>query len=344
MMRSSFYKIKNNPLVYFFLKLIALLAMVFILDCSIGSILSYFYFIQESGMQYRTTYSIKKTTADLLIFGSSRANHHYDPSVFEKRLNLSYYNVGRDGNYIFYHSAILKGVLKRYLPKIVILDFIAGEFQQNQESYDRLSSILPYYDRHPEMRSIIELKSKFEKLKLMSNIYPYNSSMFTIAVGNTEFNKKRRGDFKGYVPLIKTWNGPIQIDSSSTKYEIDSIKVKAYESFIQDCIHSKVKLYIVCSPYFIKSNHSDYSVTLGQEIAKRNSIVFYDYSKDSIFINNSKFFADIGHLNETGAKIFSNMLIDNISKTNEIGADKTKATLIYQIDSAKANEIALIVP
>lgn len=141
--------------------------------------------------------------------------------------------------------------------------------------------------------------------------------MFTIMVGNAEFNKKRRGDIKGYVPLTKTWNGSIQIDSNSFNYEIDSLKVNVYRSFIQDCIHSKVKLYVVCSPYFIKSNHIDYSVSIGQEIAKKNNIEFFDYSKDSVFINNSKLFSDIIHLNNSGAIIFSNMLIDTIVKINK---------------------------
>jgi hypothetical protein len=326
MIKTSIYKIQKNPYQYFLFKLFVLFTIVFILDYSIGNVLRYFYFKQESGLQYRTTYSIEKTTADILVFGSSRANHHYNPNVFEHRLNQSYYNVGRDGNFIFYHSAVLKGVLKRYSPNIVILDFVHGEFEQNQDSYDRLSSLLPYYRSHPEMRSIINLKSNYEKIKMLSSIYPYNSSMFTIAVGNAEFNKKRKSDIKGYVPLTKTWNGSIEIYSISSSYEKDRIKVNAYKTFIQDCIHAKVKLYIVCSPYLIKSNNTDYSVSIGQEIAKRNNIEFFDYSTDSVFINKSKLFSDIVHLNDSGAIIFSNMLIDKISKMNQNAPIKTKKT------------------
>ena len=106
-------------------------------------------------------------------------------------MKLSFYNAGRDGNFMFYHLAVLKGVLNRYSPKIVILDFVAEEFAQNQYSYDRLSSLLPYYKSHPEMRSIINLKSKYEKIKLLSQIYPYNSLMLTIAVGNSGVNKRK---------------------------------------------------------------------------------------------------------------------------------------------------------
>jgi hypothetical protein len=315
MINATTYKIKKNPIKYFLVKLALLFIIVLILDFTIGNILSYFYFKQGSGLQYRTTYSIDSTKADLLIFGSSRANHHYNPGVFEKRMNLSYYNVGRDGNFIFYHSAVLKGILKRYSPKIVILDFVNLEFQQNQESYDRLSSLLPYYSSHIEMRSIINLKGKFEKLKLLSHIYPYNSSLLTIAIGNAEFNKKRKSDTKGYIPLTRIWNGSIQIDSSSTKYDLDTVKIKAYETFIQDCIHSKIQLYIVCSPYFVKSGHDDHSLLIGKEIAKRNNIMFFDFSKDSTFTSNPKLFSDIYHLNESGAKIFSDKLIDSLNKS-----------------------------
>ena len=41
------------------------------------------------------------TKADLLVFGSSRANHHYVPEVFEDSLKLTFYNTGKDGSGIF---------------------------------------------------------------------------------------------------------------------------------------------------------------------------------------------------------------------------------------------------
>ena len=325
--RTLINKIKKNQIGYFLFKLALLIAIVFTLDFIIGVVLNYFYFKQDNGLQYRTTYSIEKTKADILIFGSSRANHHYRPDVFENRMKLSFYNAGRDGNFIFYHLAVLKGVLKRYSPKIVILDFVIDEFQQNQIGYDGLSSLLPYYRNHPEMRSIIDLKSKYERLKMLSCIYPYNSSMFTIAVGNAEFNKKRDNEIQGYVPLTKTWDGPILVENNSSKYDIDSVKVNAFKEFILECIQAKVKLYIVCSPYFAKLNHSDYSLIIGKEIAKRNNIDFFDFSKDTTFINSPKLFADIEHLNDTGASVFSNLLINSICKTALSESMKTNTTL-----------------
>lgn len=330
MIKSLFHKTKKNPLLFFLLKLVLFLLIIFVLDYSIGKTLRYFYFKQESGLQYRTTYSIEKTTANLLVFGSSRANHHYDPAIFEKQFHLSYYNTGRDGTSILYHTAVLNAVFKRYVPKIVILDFMDKEFQKNKDSYDRLAALLPYYKTHPEMRSIIELKSKFEKLKLISSIYPYNSSMFTIAIGNTELNKKRNNDIQGYVPLTKTWSGPIHPVNNPAIYEIDSTKIRAYKTFIQKCAREKVKLYIACSPYFTKSSYVDYSLRIAKEIAKENNVDFFDYSGDARFINNTKLFADNEHLNEQGARLFSNRVADDMSKANESEPGKVAITTGYK--------------
>jgi hypothetical protein len=308
-------KIRNNSYLLFLSKILILFASTFTLDYTIGKTLRYYYFKQESGMQYRTTFAMEKTTADVLIFGSSRANHHYHPEVFEKRLNLSFYNAGRDAGYIFYHYAVLKAVLKRYSPKIVILNFSGGDFIDNQVSYDRLAALLPYYETHSEIRSMIELKGPYEKLKLVSSIYPYNSSIFTIAVGNAEFNKKRRGDVKGYIPLTTVWDGAMRIENNVTTYKLDSTKIKIYQSFIEDCKNSNVKLYIFCSPILIKYSQTDNSILIAQDIAKNNNILFSNYLNDPLFMNNPKLFADETHLNDEGARVFSNMVVNDIQKT-----------------------------
>jgi hypothetical protein len=257
------------------------------------------------------------TTADLLIFGSSTANHHYYPPLFEKKLNISVYNTGRDGNTIFYNYAVLQSVLKRYIPKIAILDFNAGEFQKKQENYDRLSSLLPYYQTHPYLDTVIQLRGSYEKFKLLSKTYPFNSLMFSIAIGNTEYNRSREyiNDQEGFVPLNNVWNK--KIDSVKvSRQELDSNEIKVLQNFITACIKSKIKLYIFVSPRFIKYDIKDPSIKISQAIAEMYSIPFFDYSNDPFFWAHPELFADKFHLNATGAKIYSNTVINDI-KSNE---------------------------
>lgn len=323
-------RIKERAPLYFLVKLFVFLMIMFFLDFGAGSFLKYLYYKQNSGLLYRTTYAIDSTKADILIFGSSTANHHYYPDAFEKRLHMSLYNAGRDGSSIFYHYAILKGVLKRYSPKIAILDFNRMEFLKNQSSYDRISSLLPYYNMHPEMRSIIQLKSPYEKYKLLSKIYPYNSLMFTIAAGNAEFNKSRENynDKDGYVPLTKILEGQISTDTSFRKYELDSTKIKIFKSFVRDCVNSNIKLYIFMSPQFIKYKFEDRSVLIAEGIAKKFNIPFYDFSNDAAFLNDVGLFTDEGHLNDGGAKIYSNEVIDKIIQDQHNESQSSKGSIL----------------
>ncbi len=317
LIRAFIKKLKRNVYLFFVVKVSVLIVALIVLDFIIGSMLNLFYFKQKSGMLYRTTYSLEKTTADLIIFGSSTANHNYYPQIFQSRFNMSCYNTGKDGISVFYQYAVLKAILKRYSPKIVIYDFDSHEFSNEKKDYDRLSALLPYYKTHPEIRSVVDLKSPHEKLKLMSKIYPFNSLLFTIAIGNAEFNKKRRSDINGYVPLTRVWNEPIAGGNTYTDYKLDSNKIKVYKSFIRDCINAKIKLYIVCSPLFIKPDYVSSSVVAGRKIADENNIRFFDFSKDSAILNKPELFADISHLNYNGALVFSNKIIDSISQVSK---------------------------
>ncbi len=295
-------------------KFLLFFLIVFLLDRSIGGILKYLYFNQDSGLLYRTTYSIDSTKAEIVIFGSSTANHHYYPGSFEKRMNLSLYNAGRDGNSIFYHYSVLKCILKRYSPKIAILDFNIGEFKKDEQSYDRISSLLPYYEQHPEIQYIIQQKSQYEKYKIFSKIYPYNSLLFTIAIGNSNLNKMRENiqSQEGYLPLKREWRQDISTDTSNKNYVIDSNKIDIFENFIRDCHNSDVKLYIVISPRFLKFKFEDCSISIAREIAKKFNIDFFNFSNDPDFLEHPELFADKSHLNDTGAKIYSNKVIDKI--------------------------------
>ncbi len=312
-MATSFKKILTQKgYWYLIFKILAFLILFFILDFILGGFLGKLYFKQTSGWEYRTKYSIEDTRADILIFGASRAQQQYNPFFFEERLKQTCYNVGRDGEPFFYYYAIFKGILKRYTPKMIILDIENGVFRAEQTSYDRISVLLPFYKNHPEMRSVIKLKGPFEKYKLQSKVYPYNSMLFKILIGNAEFNKKRSIDINGYVPLSRALNEPTRSVNISQKYDLDANKLNLYQSFINECLKANIKLYIVCSPYYINLIGSDTSMTIAKNVAKSNSIQFFDFSKDDFFLKNPNLFDDTVHVNIEGAKIFSNKLIDSI--------------------------------
>jgi len=310
--------LRNNSFIIFLLKLAAFFTVVFLIDFVVGNVLKKYYFSQHAGYDFQTTYSIEKTNADVLVFGSSRAVNIFNTGIFEQRLNLSCFNAGRYGQPIFYHYAILKCDLKRYTPKIVILSFDAGYFSKGQAAYDRLAVLLPYYKGHPEIRSIVLLKGPFEKIKLCSKIYPYNSLLLPIITGNSAYGNSKYSHTNGFIPMKKTFSGPLQTIDYSKEQELDSIKINTYRSFIRDCIKSNTRLYIVCPPYLINSIGTDLSLNTGKKIAQEYGINFLDYSRDGFFSKKPELFADYRHLNERGVEVFSNMVAARIDIKEDI--------------------------
>lgn len=311
----------------FIFKLTVFLAVTFSIDFFVGTGLKILYFQQKGGAEFATDYAINKTTDDILIFGSSRALSIFNPVIFQNSLNLPCYNAGRNGYPLFYHYAVLKANLKRHTPKLVILSFDAGNFNNNQDSYDRLSSLLPYYENHPEIRPVIELKGSYEKLKMISSIYPYNSLIIQIISGNTEFSKKKYPAIKGFIPLVNEIKGPLIKIDYTKETKLDSLKLVIYKSFLQLCINSKVRIVVVCPPYMIDANGVDKSIVEGKRIAAEHNIEFFDYSNDTFYTKQPKLFYDYKHLNDNGVSIFSQKIADRIRMMDDASKEVTTLPL-----------------
>lgn len=309
--------VKHKAAIGFFKGLFFFMLLIFILDFGIGKTLKYFYFKQYTGSLYELTYLLDSIRSDIVVFGASTATHHFEPSSFENRLGMTFYNAGFNGTSIFHHYAFLQGTLRNHHPKVVILAANAGDFKKSNLSYERLYLLLPYYDSHPFLRPIIELKSPLEKLKLLSRIYPYNSTIFTTIIRNpvfADYNLKRKEDVQGYIPLNRNWRKPIEEEANNENYEIDTNKVKMFKSFIEECKQSSVNLYIVTSPRFVREKKEDASVRIMEKIASDSGVRLINLYKDSVFENHIEYFADKIHLNPTGATVVSNLTIDEILK------------------------------
>jgi hypothetical protein len=310
-MTSSTFK----QILKFFLKFILILSLILVCDRGVGTILKFFYFRQESGVGYKTTYSVDSTMADILIFGSSRANHSYVPEIFEDNLHFTFYNTGRDGNYILYNYAIFKAIAGRYNPRLIIMDIRPDDIEYNATEYERLSLLLPYYKTHPEIRNIINYKGPLEKIKLISAVYPYNSLILQILMGNLNYNKERVSDNKGYVPILKVMEEE-KIDTFQINvFTVDENKIHALKDMISTSKQKNIDLVFVYSPARSITQDSLYKIILS-DLCSENGINYIDMSNHPEFISNHLYFADKDHLNNDGAKVFSTMLVNKLLHIN----------------------------
>lgn len=309
-------------------EVITFVLLLVAIDFTIGEILRVLYFRQDHGFLSRITHSIEKTRAQGLIFGSSRASHHYISDSLSTSLKMPFDNVGQDGQSIFFSYALFKGVTSRYAPRVVILDILSDELNFKQESYDRLSELLPYYRSHKEFASILHLRGPFERLKLSSGIYPFNSLFLTIGLGNSPFGAQKQDVHNGFEPLVGTYNGELKNDCGDSRTNLDSNKINVYRSFIRECKDRNIQLFIVVSPLLSKSKETQ-STNMAKQIASEAGISFLNFSGDRLFVDNAELFWDPGHLNVEGAKIFTKVIYDTILKS------KTDSEIPNQVTYAR---------
>ena len=277
---------------------------VILLDFSIGKALEFFYFKQNKGRVYNITVALEKQTCDVLILGSSRAMHHYNPEILSDSLKLSSYNAGLDGQSILYSKGVLDVVLERYKPKIIILDLTLSEFDPKGNSYDMLYALNPYVKRHPILWKTLSHKSKPEKIKHLSSIYPYNSMIVEIAIGNMSRSfKKREISENGFFPSVGIWKEEITtVDFPDSA--LDAVKTKAFEDICSLCSENNIDLYVVISPAFQMIENVSSSISYLERVCDSLNIPLLNFINDMNYVDNSHF-KDMTHLNGQGADLFS---------------------------------------
>jgi hypothetical protein len=297
----------NSDLKRFLKKAFGLLIILIILDFLIGGMLKFLFFKEKFNS---VTYVINKTKADFLIFGSSRASHHYVPSVFEKKFHTSFYNCGRDSYKLIYHLAAISAVLERYSPKYIILELDPDDFETSEEN--RLSMLLPYKD-NTAIKDFIKYNGKFERFKLLSKIYPYNSLIGDIMMGSLSSHKAGFGnDVEGYGKMTNTMvNHPIQLFKHD---KITNERVEVLNDFLCRLNKKNIKITIVISPIYFRFLLPDQTVSIVAAFCKKyKNVHFINYENNPAFFDH-QFFNDDFHMNDTGAHKFCEDLANKLTK------------------------------
>jgi hypothetical protein len=299
------------------LKRFAILAVtIFLLDWGIGAVLKHFFFTKKSGADYRTAHVINNVKTDVLVFGSSKAVYHYDTKIIGDSLHMSVYNAGRDLSYIYYHYALLKAALERYSPKLVVLDTRANEFYRFRygEDRDRINVLLPFYDSHPELREICQLRGPFERYKLLSKMYPYNSLILNELVELLPIARYQKDDSQnGYIAKygeVKPPKGPYTVNDA-----IDTTAAGYYKKFVELCKAKNVPLVVVYSPIYQSINSgANRNVQYVMQLCKDNNVPVLNYLNDATFADEPRYFFDALHLNRQGSVIFSSTVAGKLKQ------------------------------
>jgi hypothetical protein len=298
----------KNRYIRFSICSILFITLTLLFDRVLGKVLSHFYIRSEYGVIHHLAYSMDSTEANVIILGSSRAHEHYIPKIIEDSLNITCFNTGMDGNYMLNSFAIYKSLVKRNTPKVVLMDISLREIFIGSGGYDELSSLLPYFKKKEEIREIILLKSKFERLKHLSGIYPFNSTFLEIVESN--LRSEDINVLKGYQPLYGSIKDSTINYLQESEQQVDSIKLKILHSIASDCNARNIRLIFIQSPRYVIASQEK-SVSILNELVGFHGAEFWNYINDPIFLKPA-YFRDGAHMNDLGAHEFTKTVVNRL--------------------------------
>ena len=276
-----------------------------------GSIIEKIFFSQETGKFARITNSIFKDSSDVVIMGSSYATSNYVTSILEKKINLSCYNYGVKGQKIIFQNALIKMIVNRHKPKLIILDISYNWLVYSPEAYERLSVLHPYYwDFRQELEPIFSIKSKYNNIKLLPIAFQMNSTI----IHSLYYYFKPQNDYKGYLPIHKKNSLKSNKNIITNDFSIDENFINMLNEFISCAKENNIDLIFTVSPHlpYKYSENVNKSRDLMLSIIDSNNIKLIDFSNNKYLVNDQSLFYDTTHLNHNGAIIFSEILADSV--------------------------------
>lgn len=280
--------------------------LLIIIDKSIGYCLKYFQENAIGGDTKRNNYICLQTNEDILIFGSSKALHHYDPTIIEKTLQKSCYNCGNAGNGIILFYGQYKMIRKRYNPTKILYDVTADFDLIQNDNHKYLDLLRPYYSQEG-VDSIFLSVDYSEKYKMLSNMYQYNSKFIQIITDNFI---PQQSDINGYKPINQKMNyEPILEKDKKNQKGYDTLKLYYLEKLIQEC-KNKTQLIFIISPQYKKETYKEYQPIIS--LCKKYNIPLLNHHNDKNFIYNKNYFFDSVHLNKNGATQFSKVIANEL--------------------------------
>lgn len=285
----------------FLLKVPIFMTIFAAIDYLVGKVMSSPLCHAKGGDTKRMECIANELTDDVVVFGSSRAIHHYDPFVLQDSLKRNCYNVGRDGNGIIFNYGQYRLMSARYTPKVLIYD-IQTEFDLKEDDKTKYLDWLKRYYDSPGIDSIFWNVDGTLRIKMLSQTYRYNGSFLQII---SDCIHPIQQEEKGFSPLDATMNYEPKKETSeeSLQLKLDSMKIYYWHRLIRDCKRKGTILIFALSPQY-HAVHDCYTSFI-KKMAKDNDIPLIDFYTNATFSNDRKLFADPVHMNRRGATEYS---------------------------------------
>ena len=260
------------------------------------------------------TIFFKKKNFSTIIAGSSTAESHIIPEIFDSLTKQNSYNIGLSGQFMPVISGIIKGYLVHSeVPRNIILSVDLYLYKSKIMVY-RFPRFFPYLSNEPLYKALNKTDARFWAFRY----FPFYSMPF---FDDDYLNASLRGyaglnghydtDYsaKGFAAIPKEAHQNMDTVHYRPFYSLPEESIfSSLDSIIALCKKDNINIIFTATPIYYKGaaailNRKEVMVCF-EEHAKKYSIPFMDYTNDSICYN-KYLFADPYHLNSKGAEIFT---------------------------------------
>ena len=257
-------------------------------------------------MQTNLHNALFKKEGDVIFFGPSTTMHNFVCSMIKEQTGLSAYNCGFDGRDVLYSKACLESMLERKIPKMVVLD-VTSNYLDGSWHY-KIPETFCYYGISQPMTQVIDTLTNTNlnaRMKLCSSLYRNNCVVQWWL--RAKLSKDIASD--GYIPLPYKDNHLVY-DSRihDEPFKMHPNNRNALIHIVSLCQSHGVKLLLVNSPKLFQTSPSFKHII--KDFCQQKNIEFADFDDDHDFSEHPDNFQDMVHMNEKGAKIFTQKIIN----------------------------------
>lgn len=289
------------------LKVLLFAACMVAVDGVSGAVFGYLRSHSKGGPTQKDYYVSETCDADILVLGSSRAEHHYVPEILDSIGGLAY-NGGTDGMGIVLGLGRYLLCSERHVPKILIYE-VTPEFDYLDNGEDGAKSLYylrPYYERAGIKPVFDKVSPRFEQLKMFSRMYRNSSKI----IGNVTDFVFAGADNRGYVPVYGRMSD-FEYKPVETANTLDSVKMELLEQLIAETAKRGTKLYFAISPKLFperpKAMPPEYEPAAA--LARKYNVHLLNNLFTPGLSDNPSLFDDYRHLNDDGARAYTRMVV-----------------------------------
>lgn len=269
--------------------------------------------ISNQGATGKTYFSLHEIDTPIVIVGSSRAAHYYVTPMIAEAFGDTAYNVGRDGCFFTYNCCVVNSILDRYTPKMIVWENSLASLYASGS--DPVVNLYPYYWENELISKAIKSKTPWdEPIKLRSGLYRYNYCCSRILIRYATRSNFVDNTIDGYDPLaVKKLQSPLKLEKSESRNgELSRDNMNLFRSTLERAKSKGVRVIVVESPAYRIRPKNDRSAQMMKKICQEEGVEFYDNSQLDQFLQHPEYFKDATHLNDNGARVYTELFLQQI--------------------------------